>query len=44
MTAASRSGTPFGGFKHSGLGLEGSLEELLSYTRSKSVVLNLPDM
>jgi betaine-aldehyde dehydrogenase len=37
-------GTPFGGFKHSGLGLEGSLEELLSYTRSKSVVLNLPDM
>jgi acyl-CoA reductase-like NAD-dependent aldehyde dehydrogenase len=37
-------GTPFGGFKHSGLGLEGSLEELLSYTRSKSVVLNLPDV
>ena len=37
-------GTPFGGFKLSGLGVEGSLEELLSYTRSKSVVLNLPDM
>jgi len=33
-------GTPFGGFKHSGLGVEGSLEELQSYTRSKSVVLN----
>jgi betaine-aldehyde dehydrogenase len=36
-------GTPFGGFKHSGIGLEGSLEEVLSYTRSKSVVVNLPD-
>jgi betaine-aldehyde dehydrogenase len=34
-------GTPFGGFKHSGLGTEGSLEELLSYTRLKSVVINL---
>lgn len=34
-------GTPFGGHKHSGLGVEGSLEELLSYTRSKSVVVNL---
>ncbi|MPZ73501.1 MAG: aldehyde dehydrogenase family protein [Nitriliruptorales bacterium] len=36
-------GTPFGGFKHSGLGTEGSLEELLSYTRSKTVVINLHD-
>lgn len=36
-------GTPFGGFKHSGLGLEGSLDEVLSYTRSKSVVVNLMD-
>jgi betaine-aldehyde dehydrogenase len=35
-------GTPFGGFKHSGLGTEGSIEELLSYTRLKSVVINLP--
>jgi betaine-aldehyde dehydrogenase len=34
-------GTPFGGVKHSGLGLEGSLDELLSYTRSKSIVVNL---
>jgi betaine-aldehyde dehydrogenase len=33
-------GTPFGGHKHSGLGLEGSLDELLSYTQSKSVVVN----
>jgi len=33
-------GTPFGGFKHSGLGVEGSLEELQSYSRSKSVVVN----
>jgi betaine-aldehyde dehydrogenase len=37
-------GTPFGGFKHSGLGLEGSLEELVSYTRSKSVVVNPLDV
>lgn len=36
-------GTPFGGFKHSGLGLEGSLDELLSYTRSKSIVVNLTE-
>ncbi|MPZ62703.1 MAG: aldehyde dehydrogenase family protein [Propionibacteriales bacterium] len=36
-------GTPFGGYKHSGIGLEGSLDELLSYTRSKSVVVNLHD-
>ncbi len=37
-------GTPFGGFKHSGLGLEGSLDELVSYTRSKSVVVNPLDV
>ena len=36
-------GTPFGGFKHSGIGVEGSLEELLSYTQLKSVVVNLHD-
>lgn len=34
-------GTPFGGYKHSGLGKEGSLEELLSYTRSKTVITAL---
>ncbi|GLZ07806.1 NAD/NADP-dependent betaine aldehyde dehydrogenase [Actinomadura sp. NBRC 104412] len=34
-------GTPFGGYKHSGLGTESSLDELLSYTRLKSVVVNL---
>jgi betaine-aldehyde dehydrogenase len=33
-------GTPFGGYKHSGLGREGSLEELLSYTQRKSIVLH----
>jgi betaine-aldehyde dehydrogenase len=31
-------GIPFGGFKLSGIGKEGSLEELTSYTREKSVV------
>lgn len=29
--------TPFGGFKNSGLGAEGSMESLLSYTRTKVV-------
>jgi betaine-aldehyde dehydrogenase len=33
-------GTPFGGIKSSGLGREHGLEELLSYTESKSVVVN----
>jgi acyl-CoA reductase-like NAD-dependent aldehyde dehydrogenase len=33
-------GTPFGGFKHNGIGKEGSLEELVSYTREKSVIIN----
>lgn len=31
-------GFPFGGFKLSGLGKEGSLEELVSYTREKAVM------
>ena len=31
-------GLPFGGFKLSGLGKEGCLEELISYTREKSVM------
>ncbi len=30
-------GTPFGGFKHSGLGREGTLASLLSYTEEKNV-------
>lgn len=33
-------GTPFGGYKQSGIGREGSLEELLSYTQRKSIVMN----
>jgi betaine-aldehyde dehydrogenase len=32
-------GTPFGGWKHSGLGTENSPEELLSYTRLKAVTI-----
>ncbi len=31
-------GTPFGGYGHSGLGKEGSLDELIGYTRGKTVV------
>jgi betaine-aldehyde dehydrogenase len=34
-------GTPFGGWKHSGLGKENCLEELLSYTREKTVAVTL---
>jgi betaine-aldehyde dehydrogenase len=34
-------GTAFGGWKHSGLGKENSLEELLSYTREKTVSITL---
>jgi betaine-aldehyde dehydrogenase len=34
-------GTPFGGWKASGLGKEGSLDELLSYTREKTVAVTL---
>lgn len=33
-------GVPFGGYKDSGLGREGSIDELLSYTRTKSIVMN----
>ncbi len=32
-------GVPFGGYKDSGIGREGSYDELLSYTRKKSVVI-----
>lgn len=34
-------GTPFGGYKHSGIGKEGSLEEVLGYTRHKVVAVGL---
>jgi betaine-aldehyde dehydrogenase len=34
-------GTPFGGWKHSGLGKENCLEDLLSFTREKTVALTL---
>lgn len=34
-------GTPFGGWKTSGLGKENCLEELLSYTREKTVAVTL---
>jgi betaine-aldehyde dehydrogenase len=34
-------GTPFGGWKASGLGKENALEELLSYTREKTVTVTL---
>jgi betaine-aldehyde dehydrogenase len=34
-------GTPFGGWKNSGLGKENCLEELLSYTREKTVAVTL---
>jgi betaine-aldehyde dehydrogenase len=34
-------GTPFGGWKHSGLGKENSVDELLSYTRAKTVAVTL---
>jgi betaine-aldehyde dehydrogenase len=34
-------GMPFGGWKNSGLGKENGLEELLSYTREKSVTVTL---
>jgi betaine-aldehyde dehydrogenase len=33
-------GAPFGGYKHSGLGEENSLGELLSYTQTKSILLS----
>ena len=34
-------GSPFGGIKHSGIGNEGNMEELLSYTQLKSVNIQL---
>ncbi|MDP9416742.1 MAG: aldehyde dehydrogenase family protein [Actinomycetota bacterium] len=34
-------GMPFGGWKHSGLGKENGLEELLSYTQEKTVTVTL---
>lgn len=34
-------GTPFGGWKSSGLGKENSIQELLSYTREKTVTVTL---
>jgi betaine-aldehyde dehydrogenase len=35
------SGVPFGGYKHSGIGKEGALEELLSYTQEKSILMTV---
>ncbi|WP_249522884.1 aldehyde dehydrogenase family protein [Modestobacter marinus] len=35
-------GSPFGGWKHSGFGKENGPEELLSYTREKTVTVTLP--
>jgi betaine-aldehyde dehydrogenase len=35
-------GSPFGGWKHSGLGKENAHEELLSYTREKTITITLP--
>lgn len=40
-TGARPVGTPFGGWKSSGLGKENSLEELQSYTREKTVTVTL---
>lgn len=34
-------GSPFGGFKSSGIGKEGALDELLSYGREKSITVTL---
>ena len=34
-------GVPFGGYKMSGIGRQGSVAELLSYTQEKSVQLTL---
>lgn len=36
--ASKPAGVPFGGYKNSGVGKEGDLEELLSYTREKAVM------
>jgi betaine-aldehyde dehydrogenase len=34
-------GTPFGGFKQSGLGREECLEELIAFTQEKNIHINL---
>jgi acyl-CoA reductase-like NAD-dependent aldehyde dehydrogenase len=34
-------GTPFGGYKLSGLGKESSIEEVLSYCRTKTVAVTI---
>jgi betaine-aldehyde dehydrogenase len=34
-------GTPFGGYKQSGIGREKCLEELISYTREKNIYIRL---
>ena len=34
-------GTPFGGFKQSGIGREECIEELLSFTQEKNININL---
>ena len=36
-------GTPFGGYKNSGVGREEGIDELLTYTEVKSVHVFLPD-
>lgn len=40
-TAKRVPGTPFGGYKLSGIGKESSIEELLSYCRVKTVAVNI---
>jgi betaine-aldehyde dehydrogenase len=35
-------GTPFGGYKQSGIGREECLEELISYTQEKNIHIGLP--
>ena len=35
-------GTPFGGYKQSGIGREECLEELISYTQEKNIYIRLP--
>jgi betaine-aldehyde dehydrogenase len=34
-------GASFGGYKQSGIGREGSIDELLSYTQSKNINITL---
>jgi hypothetical protein len=36
-TSGHYKGMPFGGFKNSGIGREGGLDELLSYTEEKAI-------